>query len=559
MALRELRPRRPGATLAALALAAALAGAALAAGTADSVTITSGPPSPTTQTSATFTFVGTGAATHFRCALDSAAATACTSPRSYSGLAPGTHTFAVFGYRGDVSVGVSDRRQWTITAPVPPPPSPSPPPPAPSPPPPPTPPPTPPPPPGGLPPLARAIVGTAGDDELTGTPGPDVILGLGGNDAIEGLGGDDVIVGGPGRDRIDGGPGNDRLIGGPGADSIWGDSGDDTISVVDDAPDTSVQGGAGRDRIMHDRVDRRNRISGEVVRLVLGGPIAFVDGVAIFTMDVDGGNRRRLTLKKLVPGVTDSHPAWSPDGTRIAFQRTTNAGGTWRSDIWVVNWDGTGATNVTSSPAFREQAPAWSPDGSRLAFSVEESAGSDEWLAHIALTPGSAMSSVTGRNDFEDVEWRADGTYLYGGTCTGATGRIVRRSPWAPAKTTGFDAIPGEPVTEPGAEHCDSSLTLRPTAPFDVLFARYHRGSSQPGTKKYVIRMKAGGAPAAAAGDPIVVPPLAFGGDDHGGRRPAWNGAGTGFVFTGDTGVWRAAAEGFPRKYLGSGHDPDWR
>lgn len=557
MALRELSPgRRRSSPLAiAAAAAATLVGAAVAQPVADSVTITSGPPSPTTQTSATFTFVGTGAATHFRCALDAAAAAPCTSPSSYSGLATGTHTFAVFGYRGDVSVGVSDRRQWTITAPAPPPPSP--PPPSPSPPPPP-PSPSPTAPVGTPPPLARAIVGTQGDDELSGTPGPDVILGLGGNDAIEGLGGDDVIVGGPGRDRIDGGPGNDRLIGGAGRDSLWGDTGNDTISVVDDEADTSVQGGPGRDRITRDRADRRNRISGEIVRTMLAGAIAFSSQGAIWTMDVDGGNRTRLTLEKKLPGVEDSNPRWSPDGTRIAFQRTTTKPGTWSTDVWVVNWDGTGATNVTSSPAYREQSPAWSPDGSRIAFYVEETGGSDEWLAHRALAPGSPLWSATGRNDFEDVEWRADGKHLYGGTCTGATGYLVRTAPWATTVTTGFDKIPGELETDPGAERCDSELSVAPSAPWTLLFARIDRSFSI-GQGTSLIRRRPSGAPTGDPGVPIVVPPVVFGGTDRGGTQPDWNGAGTGFVFVGPGGVWRAAADGFPRKLLGPGSDPDWR
>jgi hypothetical protein len=57
--------------------------------------ITSGPQVMTTQTGATFTFTASEAGVSFKCALDGAAFTACSSPKSYSGLAKGRHRFFV--------------------------------------------------------------------------------------------------------------------------------------------------------------------------------------------------------------------------------------------------------------------------------------------------------------------------------------------------------------------------------------------------------------------------------------------------------------------------------
>jgi hypothetical protein len=55
----------------------------------------------------------------------------------------------------------------------------------------------------------------------------------------------------------------------------------------------------------------------------------------------------------------DRNPAWSPDGTKIAFMRD--------GDIWVMNADGSGLVQLTTDPVY-EDDPAWSPDGTKIAF-----------------------------------------------------------------------------------------------------------------------------------------------------------------------------------------------
>lgn len=93
-------------------------------------------------------------------------------------------------------------------------------------------------------------------DRLVGTSHADLLRGLGGPDTILGLAGNDLL---------DGGTGNDTLVGGAGRDVLYGRAGNDVLSVRDNQRDRIVCG-AGRDRVLADRLDLVARDCERVVR-----------------------------------------------------------------------------------------------------------------------------------------------------------------------------------------------------------------------------------------------------------------------------------------------------
>jgi len=87
-------------------------------------------------------------------------------------------------------------------------------------------------------------------------------------------------------------------------------------------------------------------------------------GFDIIVMNADGSGQTNVTNSGL-SGVWNFYPAWSPDGSKIAFTRGTFWGD---HEIYVMNADGSGQTNLTNNPGALDSDPTWSPDGSKIAF-----------------------------------------------------------------------------------------------------------------------------------------------------------------------------------------------
>jgi Tol biopolymer transport system component len=142
-------------------------------------------------------------------------------------------------------------------------------------------------------------------------------------------------------------------------------------------------------------------ITADAASTATNGKIAFVshrDGNdEIYVMQPDGSGQTRLTNDPL----RDEGPAWSPDGTKIAFRR--------EGDIYVMNADGSGQTDITNNPDF-DASPAWSPDGTTIALTKTHDGNED---VYVVKADGTALTRLTTEGEPDrDPAWSPDGTKI---------------------------------------------------------------------------------------------------------------------------------------------------
>ncbi|MBN1217848.1 MAG: PD40 domain-containing protein [Anaerolineae bacterium] len=135
-----------------------------------------------------------------------------------------------------------------------------------------------------------------------------------------------------------------------------------------------------------------------------GSRIAFESGrdgdannVEIYVMNADGSGQTNLTNDP----ASDAFPSWSPDGKYIVFMRN--------ADIYIMNADGSRLKNLTGTPG-SEYNPHWSPDGSKIVF---ESAGVGNTEIYLMNIDGSQITRLT---DYPNLDWNPawspDGTHI---------------------------------------------------------------------------------------------------------------------------------------------------
>jgi hypothetical protein len=189
-----------------------------------------------------------------------------------------------------------------------------------------------------------------------------------------------------------------------------------------------------------------------------GGPF----GIYVFdfnTGDID-----------LVPGTDDNtvgHPTWSPDGSRIAFEASTGSNSeieqmqaTW--DIYSVGVDGSEMTNLTRTPEYSEIMPAWSWALDRIAYI--EIGPAEGALLSMSSTGSDATTIYSGELSAANPVWSPDGASIAfeGGSegifVAGSDGTGPLVVPNIEGSNPSWQPLPEGGVVEPSPSPAESPL-----------------------------------------------------------------------------------------------------
>ncbi len=133
--------------------------------------------------------------------------------------------------------------------------------------------------------------------------------------------------------------------------------------------------------------------------------------------DSDGQNAQTALVSR-EPIIS---PAWSPDGSRIAYVSFEN-----KKPIVFVHSLATGKRHVAANFKGSNSAPAWSPDGQRLAVVLTKDGSSQIYL--ISASGGAAQRLTSSGGIDTEPQFSPDGAWVYFTSDRGGSPQIYRVS-----------------------------------------------------------------------------------------------------------------------------------
>jgi len=148
----------------------------------------------------------------------------------------------------------------------------------------------------------------------------------------------------------------------------------------------------------------------------------------LYVMQADGSNQTRLT-QKVNPWDFSDQPVWAPSGASLLYRSNNGVGG----NLWTVGADGTGAAQFTHYGELANLGnPDYSPDGSRIAFSSNHDTNNPmEWDLYVMDADGTDVVRLTNTPGVTEGEpaWSPDSTeiaYTTDITMQGSTIDVMR-------------------------------------------------------------------------------------------------------------------------------------
>jgi Tol biopolymer transport system component len=134
-----------------------------------------------------------------------------------------------------------------------------------------------------------------------------------------------------------------------------------------------------------------------------GGKLAYIRNGDVWVAYIDGTD----AVAVFTSSSEEAVPAWSPDGTRIAFRSNRDG----NSEIYVIDEDGANLTRLTVDNAV-DTNPTWSPDGRYLAYrSLRDGNAEIKLLDTENLDRPSVNLSKNSANDYTP-DWSLTGNVI---------------------------------------------------------------------------------------------------------------------------------------------------